>query len=50
MTRAAVGDTLELSLVSDPWEIAVAATRFGAFWTGHCLQLDIAFEVNLAVD
>ena len=50
MTGAASTDALELSLVSDLRNIAVAAERIDAFCSARGLHPDISFEVNLAVD
>ena len=50
MTGAGTDDTLELSLVNDLRNIAVAAENIEAFCARHGLAERIAFEVNLAVD
>ena len=50
MTCDAVDDVLELSLVNDLREIAAAAERIDAFFAGHGVAKEIAFEVTLAVD
>ena len=50
MTAAGTDNTLELSLVNDLRNIAVAAENIDAFCARHGLAEQIAFEVNLAVD
>ena len=50
MTGAGTDDALELSLVNDLRNIAVAAEDIEAFCARHGLAEQIAFEVNLAVD
>ncbi len=50
MTAAGTDDVLELSLVSDLRNIAIAAENIDAFCARHGLATEIAFEVNLAVD
>ncbi len=50
MAAAGTGDALELSLVNDPRNIAVAAESIDAFCVAHGLAAEIAFEVNLTVD
>ena len=49
---AAVGtdDALELSLVNDLRNIAIAAENIDAFCARYGLAAEVAFEVNLAVD
>ena len=50
MTGAGTDDALELSLVNDLRNIAVAAENIEAFCARLGLAEQIAFEVNLAVD
>ena len=50
MTAAGTDNALELSLVNDLRNIAVAAENIDAFCARHGLAEQIAFEVNLAVD
>ena len=50
MTGADTDDALELSLVNDLRNIAVAAENIDAFCAEHGLTEKIAFEVNLAVE
>ena len=50
MTAAGTDDALELSLVNDLRNIAIAAENIDAFCARHGLEAETAFEVNLAVD
>ena len=50
MTGADTDDALELSLVNDLRNIAIAAENIDAFCAEHGLTEKIAFEVNLAVE
>ena len=50
MTGADTDDALELSLVNDLRNIAIAAGNIDAFCAEHGLTEKIAFEVNLAVE
>ena len=50
MAAAGTDDALELSLVNDLRDIAIAADNIDAFCARHGLVAEIAFEVNLAVD
>ena len=50
MTAAGTDDVLEISLVNDLRNIAVAAENIDAFCARHGLAEEIAFEVNLAVN
>ena len=50
MTAAGTDNALELSLVNDLRNIAVAAENIDAFCAMHGLAEETAFEFNLAVD
>ena len=50
MSASDTHDALELSLVNDLRNIAIAAENIDAFCARHRLAEEIAFEVNLAVD
>ena len=50
MTGTAVDDALELTLINDLGDIAVAAERIDAFCSARGLSPETVFEVNLAVD
>ena len=50
MAAAGTDDALELSLVNDLRNIAIAAENIDAFCARHGLAAEIAFEANLAVD
>ena len=50
MSGAGTDDALELSLVNDLWNVAVAAENIDAFCAGHGLAERMAFEIHLAVD
>ena len=50
MTAAGTDNALELSLVNDLRNIAVAAEHIDGFCAEHGLAAEIAFKVNLAVE